>query len=234
MERYLPPVAPDLREVVIFIDFESNGGVPSKNGFMEFGAVAKVLGTNQDISTFHGYASQNGYVPDERCSVEFWMKNDEMKARYDAIIAICETAPTSSPHQVVQNFIIWLHLLVAGLNLKNVQLATDCSTYDTGMLKAFSNIDTMYLFGEPRDIIDIGMLYYGLGRRPFTKALFDGSSKAEAVRALNEMFPNDEQITELPAKTKHTHNPVEDAMNMGERYSYVVQRLMGVPHASCM
>lgn len=199
---------------VIAFDFEAAGGVPLVNGFTQLGAVLFNMETGKVEDSFNMYANMKVYVWDERCVSEFWSKFPE---RYAETKLECDKA-ANSPFQVVDMFVTWCIAHFARLN-GDVYLITDCSTFDSGLLKAFSvKHDTLYIGVNNRDIVDVGNAYLGMCRKFHSVAFVDGSAFKTCVKELGIE-------EEFKASTFHDHHPVNDATVIAEKWCFVNKHL---------
>jgi hypothetical protein len=193
---------------VIAFDFEAAGGVPSMHGFTQLGAVLINVDDAKVVAEFNEYASMNGYTWEKRCLDDFWLKNPD---RYHETIENTNNAE-KSPHEVVNSFLDWIKEYTA--DMKNVHLITDNAAFDAGILRCFSSVDILYIFGDYRDIIDVSNIYYGIGREPITVDLLDKSSKKCALAGLGDRF----KIPDLGVKKDH--HPVNDAKVIGLTWAH--------------
>jgi hypothetical protein len=184
------------------------------NGFTQLGAVLFNMGTGKVEDSFNMYASMKGYKWDERCVSEFWERFPE---RYAETKLECDKAE-HTPYQVVEFFVLWCVAHIARLN-GEAYLITDCSTFDSGLLKAFSlKHDTLYIGVNNRDIVDVGNAYLGMCRRHFSVSFVDGSAFKTCVKELG--------ITEeFTPSTFHDHHPVNDATVIAEKWYFVNKHL---------
>jgi hypothetical protein len=196
---------------VIAIDFEAAGGVPAVNGFTQLGAAMVDMATGERVAHFNAYASMEGYEWDERCVKEFWLKHPD---RFAETLEKCKNAP--SPYVVVEQFLEWVKEVSAG---KDAYLITDCSTFDTGLLKHFSKVDILYVLGPCRDIVDVSAVYMGLSRKFMDCAGVDGSSKRYALGALCDVKGCEVKWPEFPVT--HDHDAVNDATVIAMRWCFV-------------
>jgi hypothetical protein len=194
---------------VIAFDFEAGGGVPFENGFTQLGAVLFNMNTGKVEDSFNMYASMRGFDWEDRCVKEFWEKFPE---RYKETMEKCVES-RHSPEGVVDAFNDWCKNHFAKLK-NDVYLITDCATFDSGILKAFSNDDTLYYPGFPRDIVDTGVAYLGMCRLPFSTELVDGSAFKTCVKVLGITKP-------FTPSVFHDHHPVNDATVIAEKWFYV-------------
>jgi hypothetical protein len=141
--------------------------------------------------------------------INIYAPNNEIKSlpdRYNETIENTKNAE-KSPHEVVNSFLDWIKEYTA--NMKNVHLITDNTAFDAGILRCFSSVDILYIFGDYRDIIDVSNIYYGIGREPITVDLLDKSSKKCALAGLGNRF----KIPDLGVKKDH--HPEGYWFNMG-------------------
>lgn len=199
----------------VVIDFESFGGIPKLNGFTQFGSCIGNYTTGEIIETFNMYANQDGFVKEERCMREFWDKHEDL---LNETLEKCEKS-TSSPEQVVESWVQWLRTIVEKIKVDenepdpNILILTDCATYDSGMLKAFSNYDTLYLINStPRDIIDVSAWMMGACRQPLTTETVDSST--------SNMVASTFKIAKCKPIVNHTHNACDDAIHIFEKFRY--------------
>lgn len=191
-------------------DFETFGGDPAKNGFAQLGASLVSLETGKLIATFSMYPNLKGYEIEERCYQQFWSRPD-MLDKFNETLAKTKESPFT-PEEVITKFHEWCTAWVA--QYPNMFLATDCSTFDSGILKYFSRVkDTFYFLGELRDILDIGHFYLGIIGEPLSVDSFEISKfetcceklKCEYEKRGWELAPFDS------GGVVHDHNPVNDS-----------------------
>lgn len=202
---------------VISFDFESGGGVPSVNGFTQLGAVLFDMDTKCVVDTFNEYASMDGYEWEKRCVDEFWSKFPE---RYEETKLKCKKSKMS-PYEVTDKFIKWCRNNSEKLKY-DVYMITDCSAFDTGMLKYFSKCNIVYILTPfYRDIVDVSSVYLGLSRKFVDVNHVDGSAFDNCVNSLN--------IKEKFVGTVfHDHHPVNDATVIAEKWCFVNSYLRSV------
>ncbi len=208
---------------VVSFDFESVGGVPAVNGFTQLAAACVRLSDSAVVRTFDAYANMDGYVSEKRCMDEFWSKFPKL---YDAMMRKCAESKLG-PHDVVSSFVQWLQQLQAD-GITEFYLVTDNATYDSGLLKFFSKVDTMYLQGVCRDIVDVSCVYLGICRKFLDLSAVDGSTKKAVLIAINDMRRSKGQpelIREPDWPTTHDHNAVNDAVVIACRYAWVMREV---------
>ncbi len=241
---------------VVAIDFECAGGVPSMNGFTQFGAVLMRISDSKVLARFDSYANMEGYEWESRCVREFWEQYPE---RYADTLKHTKDAPLS-PHDVIAAFHAWLLKETVGID--DVYIITDNGAFDSGCLKAFSKVDTLYLFnGKYRDHVDVNCVYLGMYAATFgkviTTALTDASAKQLALDVLNKPIMDEiekhgrwfnaemdddvrgdikKTMLELQLKlvqkpvfnVTKTHHPVEDAEEIASFYAFFLNYLSRV------
>lgn len=203
----------------IVIDFETFGGTPGKNGFTQLGAVLFNFDTGQVEGSFNMYARQDGYEKEQRCWEEFWSRPD-MKERLEATLEGVEKAD-KNPYQVISAF----REVCLAWEAQNpgCVLVTDCANFDLGLLKFFSESDTMYFLGRMPEVVDTGVFFKGAMRLPLGTKIKD--SKFETcVAQLRKGL--EQQGLPPPApfdagEVKHDHNPVNDAHMIALKLHYV-------------
>ncbi len=195
---------------VIAFDFEAPGGIPHKNAFTQLGAVLFNMSTGKVEDTFNEYSCINGYTWDENCVKEFWSKFPE---RFEETKQKCSES-LLTPYEVVDKFITWCQTHSRNVG-NDLYLITDCSTFDSGILKCFSNTDTLYILDKKkRDIVDVGAIYLGLSRKYNSTEFIDGSAFKSCIKNLN--------ITEEFISSKfHDHHPVNDATVIAEKWHFI-------------
>lgn len=202
----------------VTFDFESLGPIPSVNGFTRLGAVIGNLSTGGIVDVFDEYANQDGYIPDKQCIETFWMNNPE---KYLETLDKC-AASKHSPHEVLEMFVSWIQKFSETdvyVDTKDTYGLTDCSTYDSGMLKAFSLHDTLKMFkNSVRDTIDTTSFYLGIARVFMTGEVVDGNAFERARVALG--------LEEFKSSVEHDHNPVNDSIVIFEKYKYINDALL--------
>lgn len=223
-----------MNNCTLSIDFESFGPSPSINGFVSLGA-AIVAPDLKVVSTFFSYANQRiedrfdttfEFKQDERCMNEFW-RRDENKENLEKAMKHCYDPKTPPPDHVLWMFWKWLHATVKEFDLKDVLLIGDCIPYELVFLARFSSddIDVQRPFGVYAEWTDVCSYYRGLARVPITNTLIsDTYSKSLALDAIRKI-KNDESIV-LPAFiTQHDHDPVHDAINVGQTFQWFRNQL---------
>jgi hypothetical protein len=200
---------------VIAFDFESFGPIPTVHGFTQLGAVIGSLTTGHIVDTFCEYANQSDYVSDTDCIETFWLKNPE---RYHETLEKCNKS-NKHPQEVVEMFLKWISNFIEKRG-ESVYLITDCSTYDSGILKTFSLCSTLKIINKncPRDIINTTSFYLGISRLFMTEDIVDGSSFDLACKSLN--------LPQFKSTSKHDHNPVNDATVIFEKYKFINDALL--------
>jgi hypothetical protein len=195
------------KSYVIVFDFESFGGIPSINGFSEFGAVLMEVPTGKVLETYHSFASQDKYYRNQRCMDEFWSKFPERLAETNKY-----TLFAPNPENIINNFMWWCEKNARTYNImNNIHLITDNSSFDTALLAHFSTgTDIKYVFGEYRPVIDVTMYYYGVAKMLMNVESFNElkiSSKQNAMISLG--------VQDFGIDNIHDHNPVNDATHIG-------------------
>ncbi len=195
---------------VIAFDFESFGPIPNVHGFTQLGAVIGNLSTGHIVDTFCEYANQTGYTPDIECIESFWIKHPDI---YHETLEKCSNS-TKHPQEVIEMFVKWIGKFVEERG-SSVYLITDCSTYDSGILKAFSLCSTLKIVSKyPRDIIDTTSYYLGISHLFMSvEDIVDGTSFELARKELG--------LPEFKSLTKSDHNPVNDATVIFEKYKFI-------------
>lgn len=194
---------------VIAFDFETLGPVPSINGFTQLGAVIGSLTSGHIVDTFSQYANQADYISDPDCIETFWLKHPK---RYRETLECCGNS-SKHPQEVIENFIQWVQKFVQEHGT-SVYLITDCSTFDSGILKTFSLCSTLKIVSKsPRDIIDTSSYYLGVSRLFMTEDIVDGNSFELARKALG--------LGVFKPSVKADHNPVNDATEIFEKYKFI-------------
>jgi len=202
---------------VIAFDFETFGPIPSVNGFTQLGAVVGCLSTGRVVDVFGQYASQQGYYPDNDCIESFWLKNPE---RYQETLTACSIS-TYTPYDVIELFLKWVskHVEQRG---SSIYLITDCSTFDSGILKSFSLQRTLKIVTKyPRDIIDTCPFYLGVAGLYMTEEQVDSSSFEMARKKLG--LP----VFKSATHSEHDHNPINDSTVIFEKWKFINDGLVG-------
>lgn len=215
-------------QCVIAFDFESFGGIPSKNGFTQLGAVLFSITQGKVLDRFNHYANMTGYEEEERCMTEFWNR-DDMKARLAETRLGCQNS-SLSPHQVVAEFYQWCQRCVA--EFPKTYLITDCSAYDAGLLKFFSPVDTMYFLPNKWACgsVDVSDVYLGIARVPMTHEVVNGSAYKSCVALLEKEYAQ-RGLTLAPIDLQgvsHDHHPVNDAEVIARKWHYVNTALANI------
>jgi len=203
---------------IIAFDFEAFGPIPSIHGFTQLGAVIGSLTSGHIVDTFNEYANQSEYSSDPDCIEDHWLKNPE---RYAETLEKC-TESTKHPQEVVNMFVDWIAKFVKERQTESVYLITDCSTFDSGLLKAFSLTSTLKIVNKKsvRDIIDTTSFFLGVSRLFMTEEIVDGTSFDLACKSL------DLDPLKFKSSVKHDHNPVNDATVIFERYKFINDALL--------
>lgn len=203
---------------VVAFDFESFGPIPSIHGFTQLGAIIGSLTDGHIIDSFNEYANQDGYSPDPECIESHWLKHPD---RYTETLFKCGES-TKSPQEVVESFVHWVSKFVEKEKTNGIYLITDCSTYDSGILKSTSLCNTLKIVNKNfvRDIIDTTSFFLGVSRLFMTEDIVDGSSFELACRGLNL------DSSKFKSRTKHDHNPVNDAIVIFEKYKFINDGLL--------
>lgn len=112
-------------------------------------------------------------------------------------------------------FVNWIDNWIE--KIEGVYLITDCSTFDSGILKTFSSTSTLKIVIKKwtRDIIDTTSFFLGVSRLFMTEEIVDGSSFHLACKSLN-IDPDN-----FKSSVSHDHNPVNDSIVIFERYKFV-------------
>lgn len=201
---------------VIAFDFETAGGCIQKNGFVRLGAVVLDVRTGTVLTEFDEWTSMKGYEWEERCLNEFWKKKGN-ESMYEEAIKMTEQS-TNTPYQVVDNFVNWAKIVAATVGHDDIILISDNVAFDGALLRAFSSIDVMYLFGSYRDIVDVSNVYYGISQKIVGTKLLDTSSFEGALKTLG--------VSKQPTfDVVHDHNPVNDAKLIAKKWAYVLKLL---------
>lgn len=146
---------------IIAFDFETFGPLPTIHGFTQLGAIIGNLSSGQIVDTFSEYANQSDYVCDSECIESFWLKNPE---KYNETLIKCSNSD-KHPNEIIQMFIKWIADFIENRETSSVYLITDCSAFDTGILKTFSLQSTLKIIKNcPRDIIDTTSFFLGVSR----------------------------------------------------------------------
>jgi hypothetical protein len=198
---------------VIAFDFESFGPIPSIHGFTQLGAIIGSLTNGHIIETFNEYANQAEYSSDPDCIESHWLKTPE---RYAETLDKCSDS-TKHPHEVVEMFVDWISKFVKKYEKESFYLITDCSTFDSGILKTFSLCSTLKIINKKsvRDIIDTTSFYLGVSRLFMTEEIVDGNSFELACKSLG-LDPE-----KFKSSVQHDHNPVNDSIVIFERYKFI-------------
>ncbi len=199
---------------VIAFDFESFGPIPNIHGFTQLGAVIGNLNSGNIVDTFNEYANQIDYTVDSDCIESFWLRNPK---RYQETLTMCSNS-TNHPHEVIELFLKWIekHTNERG---SSMYLITDCSTYDSGILKAFSMCSTLKIISKsPRDIICLTSFYLGVAGLFMTEDVVDGSSFDLARKKLD--------LKEFKSSVSADHNPVNDATVIFEKFKFINDGLL--------
>lgn len=200
---------------VISFDFESFGPVPVLHGFTQLGAVIGNLSTGKIVSKFSEYANQKNYIKDKECIERFWETHPK---RYNETLKKCEES-TKGPQEVINMFLNWIDKFVEKKG-KSCYLITDCSTYDSGILKTFSLYSTLKIVNKdiPRDIIDTTSFYLGIAGLFMTEDIVDGNSFDLACKKL--------KLTNFKSSVFHDHNPVNDSIVIFEQFKFINDALL--------
>ena len=201
---------------VIAFDFETAGGVPTENGFTQFGAVLFNLGTKQMEARFESYASMRNYKWDEECVRRFWSK---YPGRFNETKRNTELHDVPGPFTVMEMFWKWVDSEVVSKGIAaETYLITDNSAFDAGLLRAFSKQDPLYILGEYRDIVDVSSYYLGSTLKPLDVPLLDASS---AELAFSRFGMRDAPMWDV----SHNHHPTNDALCMAMRWGCFLDQL---------
>lgn len=199
-----------MSEYIIAFDFESFGSIPTINGFSELGAIIANLESGEIISKFHEFANQTGFKADDECIKTFW------KEKYPDLLKKCNDSKYN-PYQVIDLFIKWILQVITDNNILNIYLITDCSTYDSGILKTFSLNDTLKITGCIKDIIDTTSFYLGISRQFMTNKIINENSFDLACKELN--------LPQFKSSIIADHNPVNDSIVIFEKFKYINDNL---------
>jgi hypothetical protein len=201
---------------VIAFDFESFGPIPTIHGFTQLGAIIGNLTSGHIIDTFSMYANQSCYSVDNNCIETFWLKTPE---RFIETLEKCNESKIQ-PQEVVELFINWIKKFVNEKG-ESIYLITDCSTYDTSILKTFSLCNTLKLINNiPRDIIDTTSFYLGVSGLFMTEDIVDGNSFELACKKL--------KLPEFNSVVKHDHNPVNDSTVIFQKWKFINDGIMNI------
>lgn len=207
----------------IVFDFEAFGGAPGKNAFTQLGAVVFNFESGMVEGTFNMYARQDGYEQEQRCVKEFWSR-PEMKERFETTLAEAQKAE-KNPYQVITAFREWC--LSWEQLFPGCVLVTDNSNFDLGLLKFFSETDTMYFLGRLTECVDTGVFYKGAMRLPLGTSI--AKSKFETcVAQLQKQIEGPVDPFD-PGLVAHDHNPVNDAHMIALKLHYVNNLLKKLP-----
>jgi hypothetical protein len=132
------------------------------------------------------------------------------------------TESTKHPQEVIAIFTDWIAKFVEDQKTESVYLITDCSTFDSGILKAFSLTSTLKLINKKsvRDIIDTTSFFLGVSRLFMTEEIVDGTSFDLACKSL------DFDPLKFKSSVKHDHNLVNNAIVIFERYKFINDTLL--------
>lgn len=201
-------------QLVLAVDFEGAGGVISKHGITRVGASLHDLDTGKKLAGFNSYVNRKGYEWEERCVEEFWKKNPKL---YKETLEETEKA-TMSPYEVIAEFIEWAQQKVGD---NDCYLISDNVAYDIALLRYFSTIDIMYIFGKYQSVRDISSAYVGMAMLQ-EKVKCTSQTSGKRMKALTYLtdkkdFP-DFGVT-------HDHNPENDAATMAYQWCYIQNEL---------
>ena len=204
---------------VIAFDFETAGGVPTVNGFAQFGAALVSLETKQVEAKFESYASMHNYQWDEQWVRKTWKYYPD---HFDETKRITERYDTPDPFTVMEMFWKWVDSEVVSKGIAaETYLITDNSAFDAGLLRAFSKQDPLYILGEYRDIVDVSSYYLG---SIFTKVdvpLLDENT----VKLAFSIFGEKDAPEEAFVPEAFEPHPVSNAMHMAQRWAWFMGRL---------
>lgn len=201
---------------IIAFDFETFGPVPSIHGFTQLGAIIGSLANGHIIDTFNEYANQADYKADPECIETHWHKHPE---KYTETLDKCEESK-KHPLEVIELFVEWIGKFVEKNKTTSIYLITDCSTFDSGILKTFSLCSTLKIIDKKsvRDIIDTTSYYLGVSRLFMTEEIVDGNSFELACKSLG--------LQDFKSTTKNDHNPVNDSIVIFEKYKFINDALL--------
>lgn len=197
---------------VIAFDFEAAGGVPLKHGFTELGAVCFDMVNGNVIDSFYLSASMKNFEWEPRCLEEFWLKNPNL---YEETKKCVYAPDVQDPRVVIKHFYNWCQDIKK--DYPDVYMITDNSTFDSGILKYFSDFDTYYFLGPPMDIVDVSAVYMGIQRRPMNRKLIDSSSFKGCVEALG--------LAPFEYENVSPHCATADAEEIARRWKYIQDAL---------
>ena len=206
---------------VVAIDFECAGGIPSKNGFTQLGAVImEVSDECKVVSSFNSYSSMILYQWDERCVKEFWEKHP---VRFAETKLEVYNPATPQPHVVVNNFMKWVKQETKDFK-DSVYLISDNVAFDVGTLKYFSSEhEILYMFGPYQEVVDVSSAYIGMSLFPVDKNLMNRSSKEVALEAINERLVQKLNAPNFPKS--ELHHPVDDAKEIASHWCWFQMQL---------
>jgi hypothetical protein len=212
---------------VVAIDFECAGGVPSKYGFTQLGAVImKVSEECKVISSFNSYSSMEMFQWDDRCVEEFW---DKHPVRFAETKLEVYNPMTPQPWEVLRNFMAWVRKETAEFK-DSVYLISDNVAFDVGVLRHFSSeTDVLYMFGSYREVVDVSSAYMGMSFKPVDVNLMNKSSKELALEAINERLVRKLNAPKFPPS--ESHHPVDDAKEIASYWCWFQFQLMHLPQA---
>ncbi len=206
---------------VLSIDFETFGPIPSKHGFTQLGAVIM----NNDfkiISTFSMYSNMKGFTYDTECIKTFWEK-EENKDIFTKNIESVKNAKYD-PYEVIQLYWDWVKENIQNISIKDIHIISDNVAFDIGILKYFSNINIMTVFGEYRDIIDTCSVYYGMKLRPINTNVLNNESSQQTALEILRTHTGIKDLNFNKLKLPN-HDALNDAINIANYWFFVQNTL---------
>ena len=207
--------------LLFWIDYECAGGVPSLHGFTQVGVKVFDIDARRPLDiTFSMYSNMKGYTWEQRCVTEFWEQNPDRYAQTKDAVA---NAPFTCSEVTNNELIPWMQAVAHGH--KSI-LCSDNVAYDIGILKFFSTIDIMYIFGEYTSILDVNCMYLGMylfssGELLSAELLDKITVRKEALRAARAHRGLEPSIGFPDFGVSHDHHPENDAETMGYRWAHV-------------
>ncbi len=147
---------------VISIDFETTGSKPHLHGFIDFAAWATNLETGEQFGSFKVNPSRYGYTDEETTMTRFWLSDEDRKAVLTDTMEKCNNSSTDC-HTAIGMFVDWVDRLRAKYG-NDGYLITDSPIFDGKILDFFMTTPISYLFGEYKDVIDVGCFYAGVAQ----------------------------------------------------------------------
>jgi hypothetical protein len=202
------------------VDFETVGGIPSKNGFTCCGAT---IMDNKDncYFEFEGFANMSHYEKDDICYQEFWSKHP---LKYHPMMEKCQLS-NESPFKVCQRLLDTADAVIDMLNIPRGKITplTDCTGFDPMLLGFFSDKDNMRLFGKYSPWLDVSSFYKGIGRKRLSSEMIHQvSSKKMAISGIQETKPD---FIFIPPSIPHDHSPLNDAKNIVITFNQINNQL---------